>query len=161
MSHVDRGGQALWFLNTRVRIVVPASAGKDSISILQHWAPFGDSPPLHIHTTEDEAFRVLEGRFRFRVGDQEHLLHAGETLLAPKNVPHTYCIESPEGGSWMTVTTSGDFEGLVRKISRPAGNDGLPTPVDHPTPEQIQALTDACRDHKIEIAGPPMTPVGS
>jgi len=160
MSHVDKGGKDLWFLNTRVHIVVPATAGEDRISILQHWAPFGDSPPLHIHKTEDEAFRVLEGQFRFRVGDRERLLQAGETLLAPKNVPHSYCIESPEGGSWITVTTSGDFEELVRKISRPAEKDGLPEPVDHPTPEQIQALTEACRAHKIEIVGPPLTPAG-
>jgi quercetin dioxygenase-like cupin family protein len=158
MSYVDRGGQALWFLNTRVHVVVPASAGEDRISVLQHWAPFGDSPPLHIHTTEDEVFRVLSGRFRFRVGDQEHQLQAGETLLAPKNIPHSYCIESPEGGSWITVTTSGDFEGLVRNTSRPAENDGLPPPIDHPTPEQIQALTDACHAHNIEIVGPPLTP---
>ena len=158
MSYIDKGGQALWFLNTRVRIVVPASAGQDQISILQHWAPFGDSPPLHIHETEDEVFRVLDGQFRFRVGDQEYELKSGETLLAPKNIPHTYCIESAGGGSWMTVTTSGEFEGLVRKISRPAENDGLPVPVDHPTPEQIQALVEACRAQRIEIVGPPLTP---
>ncbi|MCB1498949.1 MAG: cupin domain-containing protein [Bauldia sp.] len=160
MVVIDRGADALWFLNTRVNIVVPAAAGEDRLSVLQHRAPFGDSPPLHIHHTEDEVFRVLEGRFRFRIADQEYEVEAGQTLMAPKKVPHQYCVESKEGGAWITVTSPGDFEGLVRATSRPAENAGLPTPHGPPTPEEQAALIAACTAHHIEIVGPPMHPRG-
>ncbi len=156
MLHIDKGQKALWFLNTRVDIVVPSAAGEDRISVLRHWAPFGDSPPLHVHETEDEVFHVLEGTFRFRVGKSDHEISAGETLLAPKGVAHSYYVESIDGGSWMTFTTPGDFENLVREIGRKAENEGLPPAIDHPAPEQVKALEEACARHRIRIVGPPL-----
>ena len=161
MVHIDKGQHALWFLNTRVDIVVPATAGEDRMSVLRHSAPYGDSPPLHIHETEDEVFHVLQGSFRFQIGSDEYQIDAGQTLLAPKGVPHTYCVESRDGGSWMTFTTPGDFENLVHEIGRVPEGDGLPPPADHPTPEQAKALEEACLRHRIVIVGPPLTPKGS
>lgn len=161
MLQNTNGPQSLWFLDTRVDIVVPASGGEDRISVLRHQAPFGDSPPLHVHESEDEIFHVLEGTFRFQVGSREFQVEAGETILAPKNVPHTYCIESLAGGAWMTITRPGDFEGLVRAIGRPAENDGLPVPAGEPGPEQVQALAEACIAHAIRIVGAPLKPVHS
>ena len=70
----------LWFLNTYVTVRVSESDGQDHISILEHRAPHRDSPPLHIHHTEDEIFNVLEGEFLFMIDDQEHRLTAGEWL---------------------------------------------------------------------------------
>src|SRR6516162_6061820 len=61
----------LWFLNTTVTIRVAAAEGKDGMSILEHLLPYGDSPPLHIHRTQDEVFHVLEGEIRLKLGDQE------------------------------------------------------------------------------------------
>jgi uncharacterized cupin superfamily protein len=79
----------LWFLNTLVMVRVSQSDGQDGISILEHRAPHGDSPPLHIHHTEDEVFHILEGEFRLKISEPEYRLSAGEILLAPKGVPPT------------------------------------------------------------------------
>ena len=56
--------------------------GEDGIS-LESLAPHGESPPLHVHHTEDEIFHVLEGRLRVRAADTEVTLGAGETILGP------------------------------------------------------------------------------
>ena len=63
----DASAESLWFLNTLVSIRVSAQKGSDSLSVLEHRAPFGDSPPLHLHQTEDEVFYVLEGEFRSEI----------------------------------------------------------------------------------------------
>ena len=89
MDSVAADHRKLWFLNTYVTIRVSAQDGSDGISVLEHRASQGDSPPLHIHHDEDEIFHVLEGEVRYRVGDQERLARAGETLLTPKGIPHT------------------------------------------------------------------------
>jgi mannose-6-phosphate isomerase-like protein (cupin superfamily) len=146
----------LWFLNALVTVGVGTEDGDDGISVLESLAPRGESPPLHVHHDEDEVFHILEGELRFRVGDDELRAGPGETLLAPKRVPHTYRVES-ERGRWLVTTTRGDFERFVRSIGRPAERDELPEPSGPPTPEQAEALAAACRAHNIELVGPPLS----
>jgi quercetin dioxygenase-like cupin family protein len=145
--------QQLWFLNTVVTVRVSCVAGEDSISVLESLAPHGDSPPLHVYE-EDEIFHVLEGELRVRVGEEDTRAGPGETVLAPKGVPHTYRVDSQDGGRWLVIT-HGDFERLVRSVGRPAERPGLP-PRATPTPEQVAALAEACRGAGIEIVGPPL-----
>lgn len=94
MAYVDGENQALWFLDTRVRILVSATQGEGAVSVLRHRAPFGDSPPLHIHLTEDEIFYVLDGRVRFRLAEDELDAGSGDTVFAPKG------IRTPIASSW-------------------------------------------------------------
>lgn len=60
--------------------------GADRISVIEHRALHGDSPPLHVHHDEDEVFQVLAGEVRYLVGDQENGVGAGAIMLAPKGV---------------------------------------------------------------------------
>lgn len=145
----------LWFLDTLVLIRVSHLDGADGISVLEHRARRGDSPPLHVHRTEDEIFHVLEGEMRFRIEDAERRAGAGQILLAPRGVPHTYRVESAEA-RFLTITAGRDFERFIRSFSRPAPGDALPTPAGPPAPEQARALEEACRRHDILLVGPPL-----
>jgi quercetin dioxygenase-like cupin family protein len=145
----------LWFLGTLITVRVSSAEGSDGTSVIEHLARRGDSPPLHLHHHEDEIFHVLDGDLRFRVGDQDLRARAGETLLAPRGVPHTYRVES-ERGRWLLITTRGDFERFARSFSEPAERPELPEPSPPPTPDQAEALAAACREHGIEILGPPL-----
>ena len=109
-------------------------------------------------TTEDlsPVIAGIEGELRMWAGDAEIRIGAGQSLLAPKGVPHTYRVESPGGARWLVVTTRGDFERFVRELSRPAERPGLPAPQGPPTPEQEDALAEAARQHGIELVGPPL-----
>ena len=147
--------ERLWFMNTLVAPLVSSESGADGLFVLANLAPRGDSPPLHVHHSEDEVFHVQEGALRVRVGDDEVALEGGDTLLAPKGVPHTYVVES-ERARWLAVTSGGDFEGFVRAASRPAERDDLPDPAPPPSPEQAEALAAVCREHAIELVGPPL-----
>jgi mannose-6-phosphate isomerase-like protein (cupin superfamily) len=146
----------LWFLDTLVSIRIPMEAGADGMSVIENWAPFGDSPPLHVHQTEDEIFHILEGEFRFQVEQEEFRLGAGEMMLAPKGVAHTYRVESADGGRWLTITSRGDFERFVRAMGRRAERRELPDPSGPPSAEAIAMLTETARAHHIELVGPPL-----
>lgn len=148
----------LWFLNTLITIRVSASESQDGVSIIEHCVHPGDSPPLHLHRTEDEIFHILAGEFRVKIRDDEHRVGPGDILLVPKGVPHTYRAQSAPGeggGRFITITAHGDFERFVRAMGRPAQGPGLPEPVA-PSPEAIQALTTAAARYGIEIVGPPL-----
>ena len=146
----------LWFLDTLVAIRVSEREGSDGISVLEHRAPQGESPPLHLHQTEDEVFIIIEGAFRFQLGEEERHMSPGESLLAPKGVPHTYRVESAEGGRWLTVTSKGDFERFVRTMGRVAERIDLPERGGPPPPEAVAALAETAGRYGIELVGPPL-----
>ena len=47
-------------------------------------------PALHMHLSQEEWFYVLEGEVRFQVGDQRLSLRTGESILAPRRIPHCF-----------------------------------------------------------------------
>lgn len=52
--------------------------------------------PLHLHREDDEAWYVLEGTLRLKMGDEEIELRAGSGAIVPRGTPHTYW--NPEKG---------------------------------------------------------------
>jgi quercetin dioxygenase-like cupin family protein len=147
--------QQLWFLDALVSIPVEHASGVDGVSVIASWAREGASPPLHVHHTEDEIFHVLEGELRVRLGEDEIVVGAGETVLGPRGVAHTYRVESPEA-RWLVITTHGDFERMVRTMSRTAERPELPEASGPPAAEEMDALVAACSESGIEFVGPPL-----
>ena len=48
----------------------------------------GQSQSPHRHESEDKIYYVIEGAGRFRVGETEERLEAGEAVVAPAGVDH-------------------------------------------------------------------------
>lgn len=152
----DKPSEWIWFLDTVVMIHVPASQSEQRMSVIEGLARHGDSPPLHVHEREDEAFYVLDGELRLHVDGVDARVAAGQGALAPRGLPHTYRVES-DTARWLAITTGEDFEQLVRSLGRPAHAPELPEPSGPPTPEQIDALTAAAQQNHIALVGPPLT----
>lgn len=146
----------VWFLDTLVNIRVSEKENSNGISVLEHRAYQNDSPPIHIHQNEDEIFYVLDGEFRFLIDKEEIRLKKGDILTAPRGIPHTYIIESTEGGNWITITSGKDFEQFVKAIGRPAEKIELPQKHGTPTKEAVDELTRKAAEYNIIIAGPPL-----
>ena len=146
----------LWFLDSLVTVRVSTSEGPDGLSVLEHRMPYGSSPPYHLHRTEDELFHILEGEYRLKVQDQEQRVGPGTIVLAPKGVPHTYRVESAQGGRCLTITVRGDFERFVRAMSRPAEHPELPKPAGLPSDEALRTLKASAARYGIEFVGPPL-----
>ena len=53
-------------------------------TLIEEVNPPGTMIPPHIHTNEDEIFKVLEGELEVTVGDQTTILKAGDLAFAPK-----------------------------------------------------------------------------
>jgi len=50
----------------------------------------GDGPPLHRHAAEDEAWYVLAGELRFRLGEEIAAAPAGTFVFVPRGTPHCF-----------------------------------------------------------------------
>ncbi len=150
------GSGRLTFLATNIEVLVSAAEGSDAICVVEHRAPGGDSPPLHIHRNEDETFVILDGRVRFRVGDEDFTLDAGRAAVAPKGIAHSYRVETPGGARFLTVTRGRDFETLVKTLGQPAADTGLPPRVEV-TAEMAAGLAAVCAANGIDLVGPPLS----
>jgi len=152
---IGGSGELFWFKGTLVNVRLSWNAGEDRVSVVEHFMPYGESPPLHIHRNEDEVFHILEGEMRIHIDGRDLVARAGETVLAPKGKPHSFRVESREGARCLTITSGGDFENMIREMADPATSAGLPPQVE-PTPAMIIAFYEACARNSIDIIGSPL-----
>lgn len=71
--------------------------------------------PLHLHRSDDEAWYVLEGVLRVKVGNEDVELSAGSGVLAPRGTPHTYWNPGPNRVRYLLIMTSNIFQ-LIQDI---------------------------------------------
>ena len=86
----DRFGQphTLGFSSLLFKVTPGETGGGVFLMEHQHLMPGG--PPLHLHPNQEEWFYVMEGEVAFQVGEQRLHLRPGESVLAPRRVPHTF-----------------------------------------------------------------------
>jgi len=99
--------------------------------------------PLHVHPLQDETFYVVEGAYKFRVGDDLFDLEKGDSVFLPKNVPHSWTQKSDKGKMIVLFQPAGKMESFF--VSLAAFN----TP---PSKEQMAKLFE---DNEMKIVGPP------
>jgi quercetin dioxygenase-like cupin family protein len=53
-------------------------------------SPHTGPVPPHIHVKQTERFEVKSGTLKMRLHNEEYVLEAGENIVVPTGVPHTY-----------------------------------------------------------------------
>jgi mannose-6-phosphate isomerase-like protein (cupin superfamily) len=124
LSGQDTGGEALLFEHNNM--------GKGG-------------PPRHLHFEQDEWFYIIKGEFAFEVGNQGYRLKPGDTIFAPRNVPHGWAHVCDQPGTLLTlVSPVGSFEKFILETTLYA---------TLPTPEEVEK---AFADHGMKVVGPPL-----
>jgi len=148
-------GEARWVVGMLVIFKATSETTGGRVAVVDHLAPQGAGPPLHVHTREDEWFYIIDGAVRFWVGGQVIEAKAGSFVYGPRNVPHTFLVTSPLA-RFLVVAEPAGFEAFLRKISEPARALTVP-PVEvvAPPPERMIAIA---AEYGVEILGPPGIP---
>lgn len=99
--------------------------GKDTngrFTIVENDNPPGVGIPMHVHTNEDEVFRILEGEMEFTVEGNTSILKAGDTIFLPRQVPHSFRVVGEQNAkSIITIIPSGIEEMFVQLSELPPG----------------------------------------
>jgi mannose-6-phosphate isomerase-like protein (cupin superfamily) len=90
----------------------------------------GMGVPRHTHTREDEVYFVLTGELEVIVADKIFVLRAGDTLMAPRDIPHQ-------------LRNSGNIENHYLLIFSPSGFEEFLTATAVPAPKNAAAPTEA------------------
>lgn len=148
-------GEALWFFGALAILKASGESTAGRVTVMEHLAPKGSGPPVHVHHREDEWFFVIEGELTFWVGGRIIEARTGSFVYGPRDVPHTFTVTSPQARS-IVVTEPAGFEKFMRALGEPAKALTVP-PTGLPLPgrDRIMAAAAECG---LEILGPPGIP---
>jgi quercetin dioxygenase-like cupin family protein len=104
----------------------------------------GKGTPLHIHNTQDEIFYVLEGAYKFQVGDDKFDLATGDSIFLPRQVAHAWTQVSEKGKMTVIVQPAGKLENFFVTMAA----------LNH-EPNQ-QEIAKIFADNDMQVVGPPL-----
>lgn len=114
-----------WYIGHLMSVMLSSRQTDGNFALLRATERRGLEPPPHTHTKEDEAFLILEGEAIYTVGDQTFNAKAGDVMFLPKNIQHSFKIQT-ETLETLMLLTPGGFENYFIEMSEPAGELELP-----------------------------------
>jgi quercetin dioxygenase-like cupin family protein len=125
------GTQMTWFSSSMTLKASAPDFGAVELSMVP-----GDEPPLHIHRREDEWFYLLEGEVTFHVGGEDLPGSSGSFVHFPRDIAHTFTVETPSA-RFLVFNTPGGFERMFER-----------------NPQSIDEAVAALTDFGMEVVGP-------
>src|SRR5215472_10600106 len=141
----SEGGKKLSILGIPMVIRIHGRDTAGTVSAVESHDVEGGGPPPHIHHREDETFQILEGDYEWTVGSRTFVAHKGDTIFAPRGVPHTYRYLGKSPGRLMCVITPAGFEGFFEEI-------GVLSPQQQ---QEIPRVIEIAKKYGLEIMSPP------
>ena len=115
----------------------------DGLLIIENTFHAKGGPARHLHYDQDEWFYAAEGDFIIEVGAERFRLNPGDSLLAPRNVPHVWAyVGDTRGRMLIMFMPAGKMEAFFREVTQA-----------NAMPPQDPALW---RAHGMELLGPPL-----
>jgi quercetin dioxygenase-like cupin family protein len=85
----------------------------------------GMGVPRHTHTREDETYYVLSGELEIIVGDEVFVLREGDTLIAPRDIPHQLRNSGNVENHYLLMFSPCGFEDFLKGTALPAPDNAL------------------------------------
>jgi quercetin dioxygenase-like cupin family protein len=85
----------------------------------------GMAVPRHTHTREDEVYFVLAGELEVTVGGKLFVLRPGDTLLAPRDIPHELRNSGNTTNHYLLVFSPSGFEEFMMATAVPAPDNAV------------------------------------
>ena len=124
-----------------------SGADSSDLFVVQNEFHQPGGPARHLHYSQDEWFYAVEGEFAMEVGGERFTLKAGDSVFAPRHVPHVWACTSLAGGRMLvTFAPAGQMEAFFQEVTKA---DAMPP--------QDPALW---RAYGMELLGPPL-PLGA
>jgi quercetin dioxygenase-like cupin family protein len=94
-----------------------ADTGGELLETVNWVGPRTGGPPVHIHPSAEESYRVIEGTLEVCIDGRWHTLHAGEKATVPAGKPHTLKNASAEPVRLInTHSPALRFEAMFREL---------------------------------------------
>jgi quercetin dioxygenase-like cupin family protein len=126
-----------------IRIIVSGEQSSGALAAMEAVNAPGEGPPLHVHNREDETVYVLEGEFRWKLGEELSVKGPGTFVFIPRGLQHT----------WQIV---GDRPGRMLITFSPAGMEGFFARLSSLTEFDPEAFRATGAEYGMDVVGPPL-----
>ncbi len=95
--------------------------GTDTDNQIFEWVEYldpGSGIPTHIHTEEDEIFRVLKGKVEIVIDQKATILEEGDMAFAPKTIPHSWKVIGEEKAQMSISAFPSGMEHMFHELSQ-------------------------------------------
>lgn len=152
----NRGRRSLahsvWYNGALMTFLATGEDTQGQFALIEAVGRKGNVPPPHIHHREDEIFYVLEGELAVSVGGRTIKAVPGTMVFLPRNVQHSFTIESEQARMLVLLTPAG-FEGWFKELSVPAPAMTLP-PATEVAYEDVQRMLEVAPRYGLEFVSP-------
>lgn len=121
--------ESVWYSGHLLTFLATGEDTQGQFALIEIVGRKGNVPPPHIHHREDETFYILEGEMTASVCGQTIKGTPGTVIFLPRNVVHTFEIESEQIRMLVLLTPAGG-EGFFKECSVPAPAMTLPPPAE-------------------------------
>lgn len=119
--------------------LVGSNTGNQIVEWVDNVEPGVGIPP-HIHTKEDEIFRVIKGQIEIMINGKTIILNEGDVAFAPKEIPHSWKVVGTEKAKMITSAFPAGIEHMFKELSKlPAG------------PPDFEKVSEICAKHGISF----------
>jgi quercetin dioxygenase-like cupin family protein len=144
--------RSVWYSGWLLTFLATAEETRGQFALIEATARKGNVPPRHIHRREEETFYVLEGEMNATVGDRTFKATPGTLVCLPRDVAHSFAIESEQLRTLILLTPAG-LEGFFKEFSVPAPAMTLP-PANEPAYSEVQRMLEAAPRYGLEFLLP-------
>jgi len=134
--------QSIWYNGSLMTFLATAEDTQGQFALIEAVARKGNAPPPHMHHREDEIFYVVEGEITASVGNKTIKATPGTLVFMPRDVVHSFAIESEQVRMLVLLTPAG-MEGWFKEFSVPAPAMTLPPVAEVPFSEIQRMLAVA------------------
>ena len=119
--------------------LVGSDTGNQIVEWVDNVEPGVGIPP-HVHTKEDEIFRVIKGQIEIMVDGKTTILNEGDVAFAPKEIPHSWKVVGTEKAKMITSAFPAGIEHMFKELAElPAG------------PPNFEKVAEICAKHGIKF----------
>lgn len=113
--------------------------------------------PEHIHHANDEAYYILEGTYRFKVGGEVAEASEGTFVFIPRGTPHAWVSTGTAPGRVAIIFTPGGMADYFDDLGPlvPDMMVGI-TDISKVAPDVLARVEEVWKRHGYEMVGPPL-----
>ncbi len=144
----DRFQEELHIMGGRFNCIVSSKDTNGEFCVYDTVRDERGGPAFHFHHSQDEWFYNIRGEFIVQVGEEKFNLKEGDSLFAPRKIPHAFAkINEGEAQMLVMFQPAGTMEDFFKQMSK----YGKTIPVN-----QENELKELWSSHGMEIVGPPL-----